>query len=153
MQTYYVLPRTTDPSNPPANDVTRAQALTASLIVGDPSGLVTAYPSVVVMSPALASVVIADDTGQATLAEVQTAQTNATNAEAAKATGIANAKSAIQTAITTLPTAQARAKLDLATLASSNSPNAPILTRVITDSLTIAETVMNLLTALELIEP
>ena len=38
MNTVYVLPSSTDPSNPPAADVTCAQALTASLIVGDPSG-------------------------------------------------------------------------------------------------------------------
>lgn len=82
MQTYYVLPVGTSAESPPASNVARAGALTAVLIIGDPSGLVTVYPSIVVMSPALATVVIPDDTGQATLAEVQTAQTNATNAEA-----------------------------------------------------------------------
>jgi hypothetical protein len=98
MKTFYVIPAATIPDT---TQQTRARALTASLIVGDPSGLVTAHPSVVVMSPALASVVIPDDTGQATLAEVQTAQTNATNAETTlasnRATIIANITSAANT--------------------------------------------------------
>ncbi|MHB2029659.1 MAG: hypothetical protein ACYCPT_12705 [Acidimicrobiales bacterium] len=152
MQTYYVTPAGFTLAEVPSSVVSRAQALTASLIVGDPSGLVTAYPSVVVMSPALATVVIPDDTGQATLAEVQTAQTNATDAENTKATNIANAKTAIINAVGTLPNIQSRAQTDLNTLSTSTSATAPILTRIITDSLTMAETIVNLLTALEIIE-
>ena len=72
-------------------------------------------------------------------------------AQQAQATNVANAKAAIVSALPDLATAQAQAQADLATLAASNSPNAPILTRVITDSLTMAETVMNILTALELL--
>ena len=152
MNTYYVLPATTDPSNPPAADVTRATALTASLIVGDPSGLVTAYPSVVVMSSAIASQVIPDDTGQATLAEVQSAQTTATNAESTKATNIANALSAVKSSVAQLSPAQTQAQADLATLSTSTDALAPILARNIQGSLEIADAVANLLVALEIIE-
>ena len=152
MNTYYVLPSSTDPSNPPASDVTRAQDLIASLIVGDPSGLVTAYPSVVVMSSATTAQVIPDDTGQATLAEVQSAQTTATNAESTKATNIANALSAVKSSVAQLSPAQTQAQADLTTLSTSTDALAPIVARLVQGSLAVADAVANLLVALEIIE-
>lgn len=151
MNTYYVLPAGTSATNPPSADVTRAQALTASLIVGDPSGLVTDYPSVVVMSPALATVVIADDTGQATLAQVQTAQTNATNAETTKADKITAANTALQSVVAQLAPGLAQAQTDLTTLSASTDPLAPILARTVQGVITLAQAVSDALVYLEII--
>ena len=151
MQTYYVLPSATDATNPPAPDATRAQALTASLIVGDPSGLVTAYPSVVVMSSATAAQVIPDDTGQATLAEVQSAQTTATNAETSKADKIAAANTALQSVVAQLAPGLAQAQIDIATLSTSTDPNAPIISRAIEAIATLAQAVADALVYLEII--
>jgi hypothetical protein len=102
MQTFYVLAPGTVAQNPLVANVTRAAALTASLIVGDPSGLVTSYPSVVVLSSAHATVVIPDNTGQATLAAVQAAQTSATAAEATAATTTATIYADVQARMVTL---------------------------------------------------
>ncbi len=129
----------------------RAVALSCTLIKGDPSGLVTVFPSVVVTSTALAAVVIADDTGQATLTEVQTAQTNATNAEKTKATNIANANVNLQTLITQLTPGLAQAQTDIQTLASSSDPNAPIISRCVQGVVTLAHAVQDALVYLEII--
>ncbi len=74
-------------------------------------------------------------------------------AQQAQATNVANAKAAIVSALPDLATAQAQAQTDLATLAASNSPNAPILTRLITNTLTLAQAVDNILTAIQILEP
>ena len=149
MQTYYVLPSATDPSNPP--DATRAGALTASLIVGDPSGLVTVYPSVVVMSSNLATVVIPDDTGQATLAEVQTAQANAINAEISKADQITAANTALQTLLTTMTPAIAQGQADLTTLSTATTVDPAIVSRILEGVMTLAQAVADILVTLNLI--
>jgi hypothetical protein len=68
-------------------------ALGVAPAVGDPTnGQVTAWPSVVVTSSALAPVIIADDQGQATPAQVQAAQAAATSAEQALATNAATVR-------------------------------------------------------------
>jgi hypothetical protein len=87
VQAYYLLQAGVQPS---AADNARAIALglvgpdgsTPEIIIGDPTGQVDFYPSVIVMSSALATVIIRDDSGQATLAEVQAAIAVANTAEA-----------------------------------------------------------------------
>jgi hypothetical protein len=78
MQTYYVIPAGSTLTAP---IFARATALGAQLMVGDGTGAVTTFPSVVVTSSAVAAAVLADNTGQATLAAVQAAQAAATAAE------------------------------------------------------------------------
>ncbi len=78
MQAWYVLVPTTSPIEPPPP---RASALGLVAIIGDPTGQVAIFPSVAVTSSATAPVIIPDDDGQATLAEVQAAQAAATTAE------------------------------------------------------------------------
>ena len=152
MKSYYVLPSGTDATSPPPTAITRASALGTSLIIGDPSSLVSVYPSVVIMSSSQATVVIPDDSGQATLSSVQAAQTNATNAESAKQTNIDNSLQAIKNAATGLSAAQSQARADLATLSASTDALAPIVTRLINGSRAIADAVANLLVAQEIIE-
>lgn len=86
----------------------------------------------------------------ATVVPINQAELDAIQAQATK---VANAKAAIVAALPDLATAQAQAQTDLATLAASNSPNAPILTRLITNTLTLAQAVDNILTAIQILEP
>jgi hypothetical protein len=82
---------------------TRATALGCSAVsAGDSTGLVTVFPSVIVTSSAVAPVVIADNTGQATLAAVQTAQTAATTAETTQATNHSTILSNVQSRQSTI---------------------------------------------------
>jgi hypothetical protein len=88
MQSLYIIVAGAGPT--PAQ-FTRAAALSCAVTVGDPTGLVTVFPSAVVTStaPAVAPVVIADNTGQATLVAVQAAQAAATTAETTLTTNAA----------------------------------------------------------------
>ena len=96
--------------------------------------------------------VIPDDTGQATLTEVQSAQSTASNAESTKATNIANSLASVKNAVTNLSSATTQAQTDLNTLSTSTDALAPIVTRIINDSLLMANAVANLLVALEIID-
>ena len=72
-------PLTDDPTDPIRE---RAAALGCGVGVGDASnGLITAWPSVVVLGNYTPPAVFPDNTGQATLSEVSTALATATNAE------------------------------------------------------------------------
>ncbi len=118
MRSLYVLPTGTDAVNPPAAAVSRVAALGCSLIIGDPSGQVTVYPSVVVTSSAIAPAVIPDDTGQATLAQVQAAQRAATTAEDAAANALVTARQGLSTLLAQRATFQAQLANDAAYVAS-----------------------------------
>ena len=90
MNSYYVIAAGADAVNPPPASKARAGALGSVLCIGDPTGgQIVAFPSVAVTSTAVATVVIADNTGQATLAAVQAAQNAATTAEATAAANAA----------------------------------------------------------------
>ncbi len=97
MNTLYCAPGTTIDADITTAVIDRAVYFNAELIKGDPTGLTTVPFSVIVTSTAVADAVFPDNTGHATLAEVQAAQINATNAETTKATNIANAKSSSNT--------------------------------------------------------
>ena len=141
MNAYLVLPAGTDAVTPPATATTRAAQLGCELLIGDPTGLVTVYPSVVVTSPAISSQIIPDDTGQATLSEVQTAQSNATNAETTLAGDVAQNVLNIQNLLGTISTQVSQSNTDLATLAASVDPLAPILARVLQGLLGVTQAV------------
>lgn len=97
----------------------RSQALgCAAVQIGDSTGTVTAFPSVLVVSPAAASVAISDSSVQAISAQVTTALTAALAAEAT----VAATEAAAQTAISALPPQmaayQAQIKADMASVAN-----------------------------------
>jgi len=81
MKTWYILPSGTDAVTPPEKNVARASALGFELLIGDPSGKVTVYPSVVVMSEVNEPAIFSDDQEQVNLLEIQAAQLAATTAE------------------------------------------------------------------------
>lgn len=81
MKTWYVLPFGTDAVTPPDKNVERASALGFQLLIGDPSGKVTVYPSVVVMSEVNDIAIFPDDKEQVNFSEIQAAQLAATTAE------------------------------------------------------------------------
>lgn len=118
MQTYYVIPAGSDAVHPPAADAARATALGCSLIIGDPSGQVTVYPSVAVTSSACAPQIIADDQGQATLAEVQAAQATATAAETAAADALTTARTGLSTLLAAKDTLTTQLQTDAAGVAA-----------------------------------
>lgn len=153
MNALYVLAPTTNPTAPPPAEVERAQVLGCTPAVGTPG--VSVYPSVVVTSPALAAVVIADTLGQATATQVETAKQAALAAEATRADKIGAALTALQAATADLAPGLAEGQQDLATLAARPSTTvlAQILHRVITREMVIAQGIGDLLVALELVEP
>jgi len=98
MQKLYVIPASSLPPAEYATAEARAAALGCSLCIGDPTqGLVTEFPSAVVISSALAPVVMPDTSGQATTTAIDTAATAATAAEAAATAAVATAKSTLAT--------------------------------------------------------
>lgn len=149
----YVLPADTDPSKIPDDYLTRAVLLGCVPSVGDPTGLVTVFPSVVVTSPSLATVVFPDDTGQATTAEITTAISAAVAAEATNATLLATTMTNLTTALASFSEADAQAQTDLATLAASSDPLASIIARDIQGTLTLAVAMADLLAVLNIIAP
>jgi hypothetical protein len=101
----------------------------------------------------LAAQVIPDDTGQATLAQVQTAQVqtaqaNATNAETTAAANNATNLTNIQNLHDGMAAQTTQADADIATLAGSADSLAPILTRTIQAAQNLRKCVSDLLTAL-----
>lgn len=159
MRTYYVIPSNSDAVNPPAADTARAEALTASLIIGDPTGgQVAAFPSVVVISLSIAPQVIPDDQGQATLAEVQAAQQAATAAEQAQSSGIATANANLQKVVAQLAPGLSQAQTDAAYLASLaagqplDATTIAIIGRLVSDAATIAQALGDVLVALEIVQ-
>ena len=120
MNAAYAIAYPADPANPPAGDVKRAAALGCQVCIGDPTaGLVKAWPSVVVMSTVAAPAVIADDSGQATLAEVQAAQAAAVAAEATAAQGVLSAQSTISTLLAQKTALEAQIATDAAMFAAT----------------------------------
>lgn len=91
MKTWYVLPFGTDAVTPPDKNVERASALGFQLLIGDPSGKVTVYPSVVVMSEVNDIAIFPDDQEQVNFSEIQAAQLAATTAEQSAVDAKANA--------------------------------------------------------------
>ena len=69
--TYYCIPADTADDAITELQTERAAALKTTICKGDPSGKITIYPSVIVLSTAIETVVFPDDQNQATLAEVQ----------------------------------------------------------------------------------
>lgn len=154
MRALYVLPSSTSATDPGTQHIARAQVLGCALTVGDPSGKVTAYPSVVVTSTVLAPAIIADTAGQATVTEVDAAKTAATTAEATHATKVANALSSLQAMLPTLGAALTQAQKDAAAY-----PTAPAATqetmvvRVIEGTAKVAKALGHLLAHQGLVPP
>jgi hypothetical protein len=92
MQSLYVVAAGTNP----VGYQSRAGALGCALYVGDPTGLVASFPSVVVTSTVVATVVLADS-GSLTLAQVQAAQAAAAGAEVAQANNSATIQAHVLT--------------------------------------------------------
>lgn len=145
---YYVLP-----ANSPAQTIStatkqRAVALECTLCVGDPTGKVTAFPSAVVISTQVPPAVFPDTAGQATLPAIKSAETVAATAEKAHAAALVQAKTQVTQWIGQLSANETQARTDLATLATSSDPIAPIVARIITDSLAMAQVVADILVLL-----
>jgi len=151
MNTFYCISSQTTDAEVTSSITDRASSLGSELVKGDPTGKVTVFPSVAITSSAIAEVVIPDDTGQATLAEVQAAQTTASNAETSKADKIAAANTALQSVVAQLAPGLAQAQTDITTLATSTDPNAPIISRAIEAIATLAQAVADALVYLEII--
>lgn len=79
--TYYCIPADTADDAITELQTERAAALETTICKGDPSGKITIYPSIIVLSTAIETVVFLDDQNQVTLAEVQAAELTATTAE------------------------------------------------------------------------
>jgi len=95
MQSYYVVPVNTQLAEP----MIRAAALGLGPDIYDydpTGGLVTEFPSAVVTSTAIATVVFADNTGQASASAVFSAQQAATAAEAVLVTNQATVTANVQ---------------------------------------------------------
>ena len=145
--TYCVAPGT-DPTTVQA----RADQLGCGVSVGDPSGgLVTVWPSIVVMSPVVSTVVIPDDTGEATIDAVSAAMDAAVTAEAAAAHTVATANANIQAFVAQFGPALAQGSSDLAELAASTDPLAPIITRILQGELTMAQVMADTLVVLNIV--
>ena len=130
----------------------RAQQLGCGVVVGDASGgLITSWPCVVVTSPVVQPVLIPDNTGQASIAAVQSALSAAVTAEGVKAATIADSDSQLQGVVAQLTPGLAQAQADLTALAASTDPLAPILARTIEGVLTIAQALGDTLVSTKLI--
>lgn len=116
MQSYYVVQANSFGSPQYATDENRATALECTIILGDPSGQVTTIPSVLVMSSVLAPVIFPDDTGQATLSEVQSAMSTASSAEATEATKLASAKTTVPVLVQQVPGFQSALATDISSV-------------------------------------
>jgi hypothetical protein len=79
--TYYCIPADTSDNDITQEQRDRSNALGCMICKGDPSEKITIYPSVVVLSTAIDTVVFPDNQNQVTLAEVQEAELTATTAE------------------------------------------------------------------------
>ena len=148
---FYCVPGTTGESDITTAMSDRAIALGCELIKGDPTGLITAFPSAVVTSTTLASVIIPDDTGQATAAEVSTALIAAQTAESNYATAISTATANITALVAQMGPLVTQGQADLATLASSTDPLATILANNVKGSLALAQGLADVVVALKLI--
>ena len=148
---FYCIPATTADADVTVAMSDRATALGCTLIKGDPTGLVSVYPSAVVTSTTLASVVIPDDTGQATAAEISTALLAAQTAENNYQQAITTATSNIEALVTQMGPMVAQGQADLATLASSTDSLAPIIANNVKGSLALAQGLADVVVALKLI--
>ncbi len=137
MQAYYAFGSGINASNPvPASVAARAASWGGQPMSGEPTGGdITVYPAVVVVSTAIAAVVIADNTGQATLAEVQSAENAATTAEAAVASALATAQTAIAAMPSQMGAYQTQIQTDLASVSTwatlTASEQAAIMGRIL----------------------
>jgi hypothetical protein len=150
MITTYVIQAGQDPTP----HFARAEIFKIGVSIGDPSGLVTAYPSIVVTSPALATQVIRDDAGQANFTEVGNAQTNATNAENSKSTQEAATLSNLESLVTGMSSQLTQGTADLATLASGTADLATVTTivsRILQGSLELAQGLSDVMDVLNLL--
>lgn len=113
-----------------------------------------ACPCVVVIqdTPNATPVVMEDNTGQATLAEVQAAQQAALSAETAQASSLLTVTAALRAAVATLAPGLSQAATDAATCAASTAALAPILERVVNDLATVATALAGVMAVLEIIE-
>ena len=77
----------------------RATELGLTLVMGDPTGLVTVYPSAAVVCSVstVAPAIFPDDKGQATLSEIQAAEKTATDAEDAQNSAVTSAAQVVAT--------------------------------------------------------
>jgi hypothetical protein len=153
MWVYYVIPADTAATAITAATKSRATVFSATLITGDPTGKVTAYPSVAVASTQIAPAIFPDTAGQATAGAVKAAATKAAAAEAAQVTALAKAKSTLASAISQLAPGLAQAQTDAATCAASTDPLAPILGRVVSDLAAAASALGDVLVVLDLVQP
>jgi len=150
-RTFYIIADGNDATNPPITDADRALSLNADLCIGDPTGLVTVYPSVAIISSSISPVIIPDDQGQATLEAVQDAQQAATTAESAEVTSIKQATQNLKTLVTQLQPALIQGQADLATLSGSTDPKDQISLRTLQGVMTLAQGVNDILIALNII--
>lgn len=118
-------------NGPTASAQARAALLGCVVCMGDPSGgLVTVFPSAVVMSSALPTAIFPDDTGEATLAQVQTAFLGASAAEGLAAQPWNAFSASIPNASANQQTVRAKVQTGLGALETwiANNPNGAVLT-------------------------
>lgn len=131
-----------DPSggNPTPAQRSRAAQLGCGVCVGDASGgQITVWPTVVITSPVLPTVLIPDDVGEATIAAVQAAMSSATTAEANAQATKASANAQLQGIVAQLAPWLSQTIADDVVLKASNDPLAPIIQRMLVAEATIAE--------------
>jgi len=161
MRALYVLARSERPTWPTPALVARAAELGCTPQVGDPTGRVPAFPSVVVTSTALATAFVADTAGQATLAEVDAAKTAALDAEAAAARQVEASGTKLAHALDSLGSGLTQGAKDTATLASIEAetppsvlaPILPILRRMVQQEMSIGKGVAHLLVVSGIAKP
>lgn len=96
----------------------RATELGLTLVMGDPTGLVTVYPSAAVISSvsSVAPAIFPDNTGQVTAAEIQAAETTATDAENAQNQAVTTAAAVVATLAKEVAAYQTQTASDIATV-------------------------------------
>ena len=152
MRAAYSLVPGTNAAHPGTQHIARAQALGCVLTVGDPSGEVTVWPSVVVTSTVLAPVVIADTAGQATLTAVNAAKTAALTAEAKHQGALKTAATRLGALLPTLGPELAQAAKDAADYpTASAATQAAIVVRLIENTAKIAQAFAHFLVSQEVI--
>lgn len=146
MQSFYLIPSNSDGSDNLTVYAPRAEALGLAPSFGS-----VTIPTVEVTSTVLPVVNLPDDQQQVTVAQIQAAQTAATNAEEAAQAPIVQANQNLQTLVASFQPALAQAQTDIATLQTSSDPNAQILLRTVEGVLQLAQAVSDILISLNLV--